>query len=137
GRPADVPGQAEPEAPWVRPRPRPAARRGRPRDRRGVPRPPGDPDRGTPPQGGPGRGGRTVLHHRPLPQLQRRAPAAEPDRGDRRRRAGRGGHRRLDGRGPAGAGEEVPGGRAVTPPDPARRAAFEVLKAVRVKGAYT
>ena len=116
----------------------PRARRRRPRDRRGVPRPAGDPHRERRRQGRAGRGRRAVLHHRPLPQLQRRARPAEPDRRGRRRRAARGAHRRLARRGAEVAGEEVPGGRAVSAaPDPARRAAFEVLKAVRAKDAYT
>ena len=63
---------------------------------------------------------------------------AEPARGGRRRGAARGPDRRLAGGGAEVARHEVPGRRAVsTAPDPARRAAFEVLKAVRAKGAYT
>ena len=90
-------------------------------------------------QGGAGRGRRAVLHHRPLPRLQRRPGPAEPPRGGRRRGAARGPDRRLAGRGAEVARQEVPGrlSRDALRPDPARRAAFEVLKAVRAKDAYT
>src|SRR5690348_17319215 len=139
GRPTDVPDPAEAQAPRLRARPRPAPRRGRPGDGRGVRRPPRDPHRERRRQGGPGRGRRAVLHHRPLPELQRGSRAAEPARGGRRRRAPRGAHRRVARRRPEVAGPQVPGRRArvlMPRPDPARRAAYDVLKAVRVDDAY-
>ncbi len=129
----------------------PAQDRDRPRDRGDVRRPAGDhhPHRGR----RSGRWSRTsrlaVLHHRPLPQLQRGARPAVAPRGAGPRRAGRDHHRRLGDAGTEGAGarstsamaDRAPGRSPAAGPDrradPARLAAYDVLKAVRVDDAYT
>ena len=97
-------------------------------------------------EGGPGPGpGAAVLHHRPLRRLQRGAGPAVPARRADRGRAGRDHHRGLGDQGAQATGASSYFGAMAdrrsaagrTRVDPARRAAYDVLTAVRVDDAYT